>query len=55
MRALAFSLLLPCLSCHPSMHGGDELGTSYSFWDRMDPTESLGEHQHADGISGDDE
>lgn len=37
---------------HPSMVGGDP--NLLSYWDRLDPLESLGEHQHSRGVGGGD-
>ena len=57
---LLLLLLLPPVLCHPSLEPGDadallSSSSSPAYWDRMDPHELLGEHQHAAGVSGDDE
>ena len=44
--------LLVAVAAHPSLHDGDP--TLLSYWDRLDPEERLGEHQHSHGLGGGD-
>ena len=51
-RLLSCSALL-LATAHPSHEDGDP--SMQLYWDRVDPRETLGEHQHTHGVSGDDE
>lgn len=53
MKCLQAALLVTTLvAAHPSRGDGDP--TLLSYWDRLDPDETLGEHQHSHGLGGGD-